>query len=139
MLQGRRKRGCNQESNRQQHLSNKHYSYIICTAVFVTVVLILSYIFSFSKILLLPNTCTSMSEDDTLLHKILPAKLVKGGYLMIKGNPCWITEITAKVCAFVQQSCVCLVSYSPSSHSPVVPSVIGGVFVATHAAIQGWY
>ena len=38
-----------------------------------------------------------MAEDEATVHKILPSTLVKGGYLMIKKNPCWVTEITAKV------------------------------------------
>jgi hypothetical protein len=36
-----------------------------------------------------------MAEEMT--HLILPSRLVKGGYLIIKGNPCWVTEITSKV------------------------------------------
>lgn len=39
-----------------------------------------------------------MAEDEVTVHKILPSTLVKGGYLMIKKNACWVTEITAKVC-----------------------------------------
>jgi uncharacterized Zn finger protein len=40
---------------------------------------------------------TMADADRPTTHLVKPAELKKGDYVMIKGNPCYITEITAKV------------------------------------------